>query len=241
MGGEGIGKSFPVDSKAAKRNPHMISADDLDPIRDARGTPIDVLIKRDHDSFRDLNSRYHQSHSTEEKRSLLHTFIREVSLHSAAEELVVYPTLEHLSSGNRGERRAPGSLDVERLRNQHHAVKESLYELDKVLPKVDLGDLGQKRRVEEVLARAVGVLEEHMKLEESSDVPQLVQSLDKIDLQELGEIFATAKITAPTRPHPSAPDHGGITEIVASLPAAVMDRLKDLGRKFAEKREGPVA
>jgi hypothetical protein len=55
--------------------------------------------------------------------------------------------------------------------------------------------------------------------------------LDRKALNELGDAMATAKKTAPTRPHPRSPDEPP-GNLVAGSGAALLDRAIDAGRRM---------
>ncbi|KXS15744.1 hypothetical protein M427DRAFT_321235 [Gonapodya prolifera JEL478] len=248
---EGIGRSIPLESAEIKENSHFVGADEV--MEDSRSLPLDELIKRDHNTIRSLNWRYHLAGSVDEKTKVVHSLVRAISLHSTAEELILYPTLDHLSGASlysgHGEVGAPTmtgqpssttseyGADVASLRAGHAKVKKGLVDLENIMEKVDLGSEKGRKVVDDAVAAVMKGLDEHMRIEEASDLVQLKTSLKAEDLEVLGDIFQTARKFSPTRPHPSAPDTGGVLEIAAALPAALMDRLKDLTRNFADEDE----
>jgi hypothetical protein len=62
--------------------------------------------------------------------------------------------------------------------------------------------------------------------EEGELMPQMRDAVDQQALDELGHALDVAKQTAPTRPHPHAPDTApGLT--LAGPVAAIYDRLRD--------------
>ncbi|KXS15728.1 hypothetical protein M427DRAFT_32149 [Gonapodya prolifera JEL478] len=148
---------------------------------------IDELIITDHRSIRELYDRYQKEVDEVKKETIVNEFIREVALHSAAEEMILYPVLDSLLASE-------SRIDVGNLRGGHQKVKEGLYQVDEMMSSKGKG----AKSVEKALA---GVMKH-----------------------------------VPTRPHPSAPDTGGFKEFMAGLPAAMIDRVKDMGKEFAERR-----
>jgi hypothetical protein len=68
----------------------------------------------------------------------------------------------------------------------------------------------------------------HVEEEEQEFFPQVREALGRKTLAELGDLLAQAKKTAPTRPHPKAPDEppgNAITGLVAGL----IDRARQTG------------
>lgn len=74
----------------------------------------------------------------------------------------------------------------------------------------------------------------HAKDEESRLIPDLRKSMNDEEAVKLGSDFQATKATAPTHPHPSAPNKAGIMESMAGFMAKPVDALKDASRKFAQ-------
>jgi len=190
---------------------------------DAR--PIDELIVADHNSLRELYARYEKSPSEMDKLAILNEYIRETALHSVAEEMILYPKLESLTDAH---------IDVDHLRAEHQKVKEGLYRVDQLMSAK--GEGSRSADVKGVVGEVMRELQAHMKTEEQSDLVRLRKEVDDEARKRMGMMFSFAKTHIPTRPHPSAPDTGGFREMMAGLPAAMMDRLRDMNREFAERK-----
>jgi hypothetical protein len=78
----------------------------------------------------------------------------------------------------------------------------------------------------ELVAELRREIEEHVREEESQFFPQLRESVTQQDLDELGEVLDKAKDTAPTRPHPHAPDQPPGLALAGPV-AALYDRVRD--------------
>jgi hemerythrin superfamily protein len=169
------------------------------------------LIKRDHREVERLFSAFERAHrdgDRAEQRRLVHEIVRALSVHAAIEEQYLYPALR--SAG-------VGDAVLEAL-EEHHAVKLTLREVERRGPGADR--FAAKVRV---LAEHV---REHVEEEETELLPRLERALDAGELRELADALAAARVAAPTRPHPYAPDTPpGV--FVAGGAAALVDRARD--------------
>ena len=76
-------------------------------------------------------------------------------------------------------------------------------------------------------------LSEHIKEEESDDLPKLEQALSQEDSEGCSKSFGRTKMFVPSRSHPSTPDKPPY-ETVVGLLTAPMDHLADLLRKWPD-------
>jgi hypothetical protein len=81
-------------------------------------------------------------------------------------------------------------------------------------------------------------LEQHIKEEESHDLPSLDSALATEDSQSMAASFERTKKFVPTRSHPSAPNKPPF-ETVVGLMTAPIDKLADMLRKFPDDRDKP--
>ncbi|KOG42633.1 hemerythrin domain-containing protein [Streptomyces resistomycificus] len=136
--------------------------------------------------------------------------VMELIRHSVAEEEYLYPAVrEHLVNGN-----TMADREIE-----DHAEAERIM---KVLESCEADDPEFDRLVE-LLMREVRA---HIADEEETLFPQLRVACSAKTLDELGDKVRTAKKTAPTRPHPSAPDTPPMNKLLAPG-AGLIDRLRD--------------
>ncbi|KAI9007315.1 HHE domain-containing protein [Gaertneriomyces semiglobifer] len=185
--------------------------------------PVEALITNDHRSFEELYDRFFQHKGNQdEQQAIVNEFIREVAQHSIAEELVVYPKIEKVNLLGSGEQIA------DHLRADHAQVKDLLYQLDQM----KVGDEG----FEKLFTKTIQTLKEHAHEEETKELPALAKQLSEADRIELSKSFLRHKVIAPTHSHPSAPDKPAILELLAGLPIAPIDKLRDQTRRFAERR-----
>lgn len=76
-------------------------------------------------------------------------------------------------------------------------------------------------------------LAEHIKEEETEDLPKLEDALSQEESEGLSQSFGRTKMFVPSRSHPSAPDRPPY-ETVVGLLTAPMDHLADLFRKWPD-------
>lgn len=174
-----------------------------------------TILKDDHRTVEELFQRFEATtdRAKATRRKLADRIITELSVHAAVEEQILYPVTRALDE-------EAHEQTLEAL-EEHHLVKLTLAELEKMDP------------ADERFAAKVKVLAEnvrhHVKEEEGTMFPQLREQLSRNDLREMGEALREAKRTAPTRPHPAAPDTPP-GNIVVGLVSGVLDRLRDSAR-----------
>ncbi|KAF3011959.1 hypothetical protein E8E15_002080 [Penicillium rubens] len=79
---------------------------------------------------------------------------------------------------------------------------------------------------------------EHIKEEETHDLPRLEEALSAEDSQTHARSFGRTKMFVPSRSHPTAPDKPPFETAVGLLTAPI-DRLADLFRKWPDTSESP--
>ncbi|HEY6908549.1 MAG TPA: hemerythrin domain-containing protein [Myxococcales bacterium] len=187
-----------------------------------------ALLQRDHEAveqlFRQFEKLTERAHKSKEKIVL--KIIRELAIHSAVEEMLFYPAVR--TAGLKADTRAGGQASETVLESleEHHIVKWTLSELEKMKPDDERYDAKVKVLMESV--------RHHVKEEQDELFPKARRLLGAKVLAELGLRMEKAKKLAPTRPHPRAPDQPP-GNMVAGTMAAMMDRAKDLVRDGAEK------
>jgi hemerythrin superfamily protein len=185
---------------------------------------IDVL-KHDHLTVERLFMRYEAlgGNNAEERGRIVHEIIRELSVHAAIEEKVLYPEVqETLADG--------ASLAGEAL-EEHREAKEVLAELDDMEPQ----DAGFDAKVRSLIKD----VRHHVEEEETEMFPKLESALPATTLADLGQKLEKAKRIAPTRPHPHAPDTPP-GNLAAGPIAGVADRVRDVvSGRMAETETKP--
>lgn len=164
----------------------------------------------DHRMVEQLFRNYYSAASGAQRRGVVELLIRELSKHAALEELMVYPLARQVLPD--------GARLVDEHLGEHMAVKQTLAELD--------GLREDDERTEELIAQLRRDVEEHVREEETEFLPKLREAVDERQLDELGQALVKAKQTAPTRPHPHAPDKPPMLALAGPV-AAAYDRFRD--------------
>jgi hemerythrin superfamily protein len=156
-----------------------------------------TMLKDDHRAVEALFKRFEKAgdRAFSLKRTLVDKMIVALSKHAAIEEEWFYPATRAT---------VPGVDDVvlESI-EEHHIVKWLLSELEHRGP-----------RDESFNAKVTVLIENvrhHVKEEERDYFPKVRKELGRRALLDLGDAMATAKATAPSRPHPRAGVPSGAT------------------------------
>ena len=138
--------------------------------------------------------------------------IKDLSVHDAFEEQVLYPTARAWLPD--GEELVTEALD------EHQGMKEDLALLEKCLPDSEKFDALMMRIEQEV--------RHHVKEEESAGgiLGQLRKHVSRNQLLEMAKLTRQAKQAAPTRPHPKAPNTPPANAIVGAV-AALIDKMRN--------------
>jgi hemerythrin superfamily protein len=147
--------------------------------------------------------------------------ITELSIHASIEEQVFYPA-------TRVARGETEDMVLEAL-EEHHLAKVMLAELEKMAPEDER--FTPKGHV------LIESIRHHVKEEEGEMFPNVRKAMRREELEALGRRLEEAKKSAPTRPHPKAPDEppgnlvaGGIAAVMAAGTDAVTGVKDEMGR-----------
>lgn len=171
---------------------------------------VDVLLT-DHREVESLFRRWESADITApERRTLTDVIIAELVRHAVAEEEYLYPTIREIlpDGGAVAEREIAAHAQMERLMKEWEAQ--------------DAGDpdfLATGRAL-------IGSVRAHVAEEEAELFPALRAACAPTTLERLAGMAEMAKTTAPTRPHPSAPDHPPWNMLLAPG-LGLVDRLRD--------------
>ena len=147
----------------------------------------------------------------ERRREIADRFTIELVRHSVAEEMYLYPAVrEHVAGGD-------AMADKELA--DHAKVEEMLKDLERL--DADRSEFGA------LVTQLISEVTEHVRDEETRLFPALAQACSPQALDELGDKIRSAKRTAPTRPHPAAPDTPPGNKLLAPG-AGLVDRARDL-------------
>ncbi|MFE5400134.1 hemerythrin domain-containing protein [Streptomyces sp. NPDC056580] len=147
---------------------------------------------------------------SEERKTLADQATIELVRHSVAEEAYLYPAVrKHVEGGD-----ALADKELE-----DHAEAERIMK--------DLEGLGaDDPKFDTLITRLMSEIRSHVADEEQNLFPRLQAACSPEALNELGEKVRKAKKTAPTRPHPMAPDKPPANKLLAPG-AGMVDRLRD--------------
>ena len=177
-----------------------------------------TLLKQDHKTVEKLFKQFEKA-TPAQQRKTAQQVVKELSVHAAIEEMVFYPAVRD---------RVPETEDtvLESL-EEHHVVKWVLSELEDMKP--------DHERFKAKMTVLMESVRHHVEEEEQELFPEVRKAVGRKELSELGAALEKAKKTAPTRPHPRAPDTPP-GNLVAGTGAAVVDKAKSrvkekVGRK----------
>jgi hemerythrin superfamily protein len=170
---------------------------------------VDDIIT-DHREVEEIFQQIEQSNDAQQRRDLVEHAIIELVRHSVGEEQYLYPAARRVLD------------DGEKIVD--HELEEHA-EAEKVMKQIENTD-AEDARFDELVRTLMKDIRHHIEDEEGDLLPKLRQACSKDDLHELGEKFAKAKKTAPTRPHPAAPDHPPANKIL-DPGAGLIDRMRD--------------
>jgi hemerythrin superfamily protein len=181
-------------------------------MRDGRSDVIAVLT-HDHREVEQMFDRFARIPATDTRarRELADQVVIELVRHAVAEEQYLYPAVRrYLPDGD-------GIADKEIA--DHAAAERTMKEVERI----DTGDA----RFDDVFGRLMREVREHVADEEGRLFPRLAAACDERTRADLGAKVERAKKTAPTRPHPSAPDTPPLNRLL-DPGAGLVDRARDL-------------
>jgi hemerythrin superfamily protein len=168
---------------------------------------IDVLA-HDHRTVESMFVQLEGGASGAARDQIVGQLVRELSVHAAIEEQILYPAL----------RRYLPAESVDHAIDEHQEVKEILAAVDDRDTPPDEAD--------RLLGRLAAHVREHVEEEEVGLFPVLREAVSPEDLREMGEQLTRAKALAPTHPHPHAPNTPP-GNVVAGAAAGLVDRARD--------------
>jgi hemerythrin superfamily protein len=185
------------------------------------------LLEQDHRTVESLFKRFESlgERAQQAKKKVAEKIIRELAVHAAIEETLFYPAVRAAAKAKETRMNAAADDLVLESLEEHHIVKWTLSELEKMDPGNERFDAKMKVLMESV--------RHHVEEEEQDLFPKARKMLKDVS-EDLGAAMAKAKRIAPTRPHPRAPDQPP-GNFVAGPVAAAMDRGRDLAAGFAAK------
>lgn len=183
------------------------------------GNVIDELTT-DHREVEELFGRIEALPSGHQDRKLYADQVTmELVRHSVAEEAYLYPAVrEHVANGD-----ALADKELE----DHARAEQIMKDME--------GCSADDPEFDRLVGMLMSEIREHVADEEDNLFPRLREACPAGALDELGDKVRKAKKSAPTRPHPSAPDKPPMNKLLAPG-AGLVDRMRDAltGRGKAE-------
>lgn len=166
-----------------------------------------TLLTEDHRRVKDLFTKYEGlgKRAYKSKQALVERISEELTVHAAIEEEVLYPGVRVQMPDDED--------DALEALEEHHLVKTTLLELQSLNP--------EDERFQPKVTVLIEQVRHHMEEEEGEMFPKLRGAVDRDELLRLGAALENARATAPTRPHPHAPDtppgNRGASALVAPM------------------------
>ncbi|MET8981454.1 hemerythrin domain-containing protein [Streptomyces sp. NPDC004539] len=175
------------------------------------GGDVIAELTTDHREVEELFGRIEGLPPGEEmRRKYADQAVIELIRHSVAEEMYLYPAVRHLLPDGDG------------IADQEIADHARAERTMKQLEGVAAGEPDFDRLIAELMAE----IRAHIQDEENRLFPSLRTSASEDELRKLGDQVRHAKSTAPTRPHPAAPDSPPSNKLLAPG-IGLVDRVRD--------------
>lgn len=172
-------------------------------------TVIDIIVD-DHREVQQMFTQAQRETDPAEFQRLVSTVVAELVRHSVAEEQYLYPALrEHVDGGDE-------------IADHEIAEHSEAEQVMKDMEGLDADDPQLRERFNAL----VEDVNHHIEDEENDALPRLRSACPEDELIELGHNLERAKRTAPTRPHPTAPDTPPMNKLLAPG-AGLVDRVRD--------------
>jgi len=178
------------------------------------------VLTDDHRRVEELFVRFEKTGdgAAKERQELVERITEALSVHASIEEEIFYPAAR---------RAVPDAgHDVLEALEEHHLVKMTLAELE-------IMDPSDERYGAKVTVLIENV-RHHVEEEEAELFPRVRAAIDAAELRQLGDQLTAARHTAPTRPHPEAPDTPP-GNLVAQVLTAPLDVAANLNKATARR------
>ncbi len=184
-------------------------------------TPSDAIavLKADHGRVADLFDKFEglgdRAHKTRE--ATVGKIIEELSVHAGIEEEVFYPAVRERFADK-------GDSQVLEALEEHHVVKLLLVELE------SMPSTSERYTAKVTVLREI--VDHHVDEEEDELFKKVRQEFTRSELVQLGADLTAARDSAPTRPHPEAPDTPP-GNVVANVVVAPLDAATEVTKRAA--------
>lgn len=172
-----------------------------------------ALLTEDHREVEQMFGAFNQTPATElhERRTLADRIITELVKHTVAEEQYLYPVAREVIPN--------GASLVDQDLQEHAGAEETMKKLDGLDP--------SHESFVPLMQELMAEVRLHVQHEEGELFPLLAQNASQDRLDQMGQQVERAKKTAPTHPHPSAPDTPPGNKMMGT-PTGLIDRLRDM-------------
>jgi hemerythrin-like domain-containing protein len=172
-----------------------------------------AVLTQDHREVEQMFGEFDQTPATDlqGRRVLADRIITELVKHSVAEEQYLYPAARELIPNGAG-------LVDEDLK-EHASAEETMKKLDGLDP--------SHETFVPLMHELMTEIRQHVQHEEGELFPLLAQNASQERLDQMGQQVERAKKTAPTHPHPSAPDTPPANKVMGA-PTSLIDRIRDM-------------
>lgn len=177
---------------------------------DIRNDAITILIEDHREAEQVFQELERPQGDPQHRRDLTDHVIAELVRHSVAEEQYLYPTVRKVLPD--------GDQLADREIGEHAEAERTMKDLDGMEP--------TDPRFAGLLSKLTREIRHHIRGEEAELFPRLRAMCSEADLIDLGQKIMAAKESAPTRPHPSAPDKPPLNKIL-DPGVGLVDRLRD--------------
>lgn len=171
---------------------------------------VDVVafLKGQHDEVEELMNRV-QASTGAERKDAFQCLVRLLAVHETAEEEIIHPMVRNAEGG--------GSIVDTRLHEEAEA-KDALAALEKL--EVTTPDFVHE------FNKLADAVKSHAQHEEREEFPLIEASEGQAARERLTTMVEVAERTAPTHPHPHAPESAAGNLIVGPF-ASIADRVRD--------------
>jgi hemerythrin-like domain-containing protein len=177
------------------------------------------VLTTDHRNVDDLFKRFEAADpgDTAELAHLRDLILEQLAIHAEIEEETLYPALRDVATD-----------DVLEALEEHHAVKATLAELERMSPTAE--------RFRAKMTVLIENVRHHVEEEEGEGGLFAVarEHVKTPALEAMAEQAQHIRAAGPTRPHPLAPDQPPFN-VLLGVPMAVLDRAVTTARKVVEK------
>ncbi|MDQ3945337.1 MAG: hemerythrin domain-containing protein [Actinomycetota bacterium] len=167
------------------------------------------VIEKDHRTVDAMFNDYETVIDEARKEEVAPRIVRELSIHAALEEMLVYPVVRLKVDG--------GDDMVDHAVEEHQEAKRLLADIEKA---------GSGSQRDQLMKELAGSIREHIAEEEGDVLPRLRECVDAERLEQMGTLMERSRGLMPTHPHPMVPGTAA-AQLLAGPLASVADHIRD--------------